>query len=112
MQRDKFYLNHIIESIEKIESYILGASEERFLQNPMMQDAVIRQLEIIGEATKNLDKSTREKQTEIPWADMAKTREFLSHHYFSIDLDVVWQTIKEDLPPLKNLLSILADEDF
>ena len=100
--RDDFvYLRHILEAIEQIEEYVSGMNEASFLRSRLVQDGVIRQCEIIGEATKNLSLETRAKATGVPWRDIAGMRDKLIHQYFGVDLQSVWLTVKEDLPALK-----------
>jgi len=88
-KEDKLYLNDIWEAILKIEKYTKGLSYEEFLNNMMVIDAVVRNLEIIGEATKNLSKEIKSQYPEIPWKEMAGMRDKLIHEYFGIDLDIV-----------------------
>lgn len=112
MQKDNsFFLNHILESISKISSYLGEITQEQFLNNSLIQDATIRQLEIIGEAVKNISVEIRDSHKDIPWQDIAGMRDKLIHHYFGIDLDLVWHTIKEDLPNVEStIMSILRNE--
>lgn len=74
----------------------------------MIQDAVVRQLEIIGEGTKRITKDFRNNNPEIPWADMAGMRDILIHDYIDVDLDIVWKTASESIPKLKTLLEKLV----
>ncbi|MFX0210807.1 MAG: DUF86 domain-containing protein [Candidatus Hodarchaeota archaeon] len=92
---------HIREAIESIESYLEGASYEEFTSNKMMIDAVVRELEIIGEATNNLSKEFRESHSDIVWRRMKDMRNFLIHEYFGVNTKVVWDTCKNDLPVLR-----------
>lgn len=98
---DSIYLQHILDSIEKIESYLKGVSEHHFLQESLIQDGVIRQLGIIGEAVKRLSPSLRTQHSEMPWKDIAGMRDKLIHDYMGVDLDAVWYTATVDVPPLK-----------
>jgi uncharacterized protein with HEPN domain len=95
------YLRHILDAISKIESYLMGLDETAFRADARTQDAVVRQLEIIGEATKRISDNTRAKSPETPWPDIAGMRDKLIHDYFSVDLRRVWNTVQRDLPPLK-----------
>jgi len=99
---DTVYLRHIFDAIKKVEEYTTGMNEESFFASDKTQDAVIRQLEIIGEATKRITINTRSNHGGIPWKDMAGMRDKLIHDYFGVDINAVWQTVEEDLPFLKN----------
>lgn len=101
-QRDEsFYLQHILDAIAKIETYLQGIDEETFYQQTLVQDGVIRQIEIIGEAVKHLSATLRAKYSDVPWDDIAGMRDKLIHGYFGVDLQKVWDTAKEDVPVLK-----------
>jgi uncharacterized protein with HEPN domain len=109
MRDDKVYLEHIIESIDYIASFVLVGKEE-FYKSRLIQDAVIRNLEIIGEAVKNLSSTVREQHQDIPWREMAGFRDILIHHYFGVDLDIVWGVVEKELPRLKlAILDILGE---
>jgi uncharacterized protein with HEPN domain len=99
------YLDHILESISKIEKYIDGMDEDQFLSDELVQDGVIRQLQIIGEAAKRLSVQTRAKYSTVEWKDIAGMRDQLVHDYFGVDLGAVWDTVREDLPALKKALT-------
>jgi uncharacterized protein with HEPN domain len=110
MRRDKAYLKHILDAIPNIEKFIEGLTKEEFFKNVEKQYAVLRGLEIIGEATKNLSKELRTKHRGVPWRDISGMRDKLIHRYFSVDLELVWVTIKNKLPELKNqILKILKE---
>ena len=105
---DTVYLQHILDAISRIESYMQGVSEEAFQANPLVQDGVIRQLGIIGEAVRQLSRSVRERYPNVAWQDIAGMRNKLIHNYLGVDLEIVWQTVKEDLPELnKEIQAIL-----
>lgn len=102
MKKDvNIFLNHISESIEKIEKFTKGISKKEFLESFQTQDAVVRRLEIIGEATKNLPKEFTQKHLEIPWSELARMRDKLIHAYFGVDLNLTFRIVKKDLPDLK-----------
>ncbi|MDZ4725866.1 MAG: DUF86 domain-containing protein [Leptospira sp.] len=101
MKNDQLYLAHILQSVNRILEYIAGISETDFDANYLVQDAVIRQLEIIGEATKRLSDELRTANPQIPWKDMAGMRDVLIHDYLNVDLNIVWKTAKQYIPPLK-----------
>ena len=95
------FIEHILESIKNIEDFIKDSSKNYFLKDKEKQSAIIRQIEIIGEAVKNIPDSFRKKYPNIPWVKIAGMRDKLLHHYFGVDLKTVWKVIKEDLPDLK-----------
>lgn len=106
---DVVYLRHILDAVAQIEEYLQGVSEEEFYQTHLLQDGVIRQLEIIGEATKQISQATRSMNDHIPWKDMAGMRDKLIHDYFGVDIEQIWLTAVHDLPPLKHSLQITLD---
>lgn len=111
MKKDpKIFLKHILESIERIEEFMKEVSKESFLNSVQLQDAVIRRLEIIGEATKNLPNEFRKKYSNIPWSELARMRDKLIHGYFGIDLDLTFDIVKKDLPDLKKKISKILKE--
>jgi len=101
MKEPKIFLKHILESISNIEEFSEGLSKEQLIKDKLVQSAIIRQIEIIGEAVKNLPKSFIAKNPQIEWASIARTRDKLIHHYFGVDIEAVWKMIKEDIPALK-----------
>jgi uncharacterized protein with HEPN domain len=102
MKRDELvYLRHVLDAVERIEQYTDGVDERAFCDNTLIQDGVIRQLEIIGEAVKQLPVALRERYPDIPWQDIAGTRDRLIHHYFGVSLDEVWMMVQRDIPALK-----------
>lgn len=106
----KIYLQHVLESIEAIEQYAKGQSIEMFLTSMRDQDAVIRRLEVIGEAVKNISEDFKNRHPEVPWSKIAGMRNVLIHEYFVVDIRAVWDTIQDDLPQLKRQLREIADE--
>jgi uncharacterized protein with HEPN domain len=104
------FMRHIRDAILRIEDYLRDVDEAGFKQHPLSQDGVIRQIEIIGEATKRLSPELRLRYTHIVWGDMARMRDKLIHDYFGVDIDKVWLTAIEDLPILKTEIErILVD---
>lgn len=105
------YLLHIRDAITKIERYTSTATYEQFLKSEWDQDAVIRNLEIIGEALSHIDQAFREAHSTLPWRKIIALRNILIHAYFGVDLDLVWKIITKDVPELKQELeSILRKQ--
>ena len=100
-RRDKEFLADIKAAIERINSYVDDITYDEFLQKPMTQDAVIRNLEVIGEAIKNLTPALRKKHNEVLWKELAGLRDKIIHFYFGIKWSIVWSVIKEKLPELE-----------
>ncbi|KCZ71015.1 hypothetical protein ANME2D_03044 [Candidatus Methanoperedens nitroreducens] len=113
MKRDvKLYLQDIWESILAIEEYTGTLTEEEFYKNRQVQDAVLRRLEIIGEAVKNIDKHFRNRYPDIAWKKIAGMRDVLIHAYFGINMKRVWGVVKKDIPELKQeILFIMENKD-
>ena len=105
---DRVYIEDILESINLIERYIENISFEEFSIDFEKQDAVIRRLEIIGEAVKNLSGKLKEENPEIPWRKMAGLRDVVIHQYFGVSYELVWKTVKNDMPVLKNKLERIS----
>ncbi|WP_448545860.1 HepT-like ribonuclease domain-containing protein [Roseiflexus sp.] len=99
---DREYLYDIREAIRRIKAYIGGMTWSSFLEDTRTQDAVIRNLEVIGEATKNLSTGVRQRYTSIPWRNMAGVRDRLIHHYFGVNLDVIWEIVTNELDKVES----------
>jgi len=109
-KEDKVYLKHIEEAILKIERYTKDCEFKDFIENSLVQDGVIRQLQIIGEATKLITDEKRKKYPDIPWKDIAGMRDKLVHAYFGVDLEAVWIAVEQEMPILKESIILLLEE--
>jgi len=105
---DRIYLEHIQEAVEKIMAYSAGGRDE-FMENSMIQDAVARNFEIVGEATKRLSPETLQKRPDLPWNDIARFRDVLIHHYMGVDLKRVWNVIESHLPALRKAVKEMLE---
>jgi len=110
MRNDRTYLTHIREAIESIEEYLEGVSYDQFVSSKMTIDAVVRELEIIGEASNNISDRFRRQHSGVLWRRMKNMRNFLIHEYFGVNTKVVWDTCKDDLPQLKTFIEKIFDE--
>ena len=108
-EKDKFYLENILDSIKQIEKFLKGFDKAAFLKSDLHQNAVIRKLEIIGEATKRISVSLKVTHEDVAWRKPAGLRDVLIHDYLGIDIEKVWQTVVNDLPVLKKQIKKILD---
>ncbi|WP_324736557.1 DUF86 domain-containing protein [Thermococcus sp. SY098] len=106
----RLFLQDMLESIERIEEYTEGYDFETFTKDRKTVDAVLRNLEIIGEAARHIPENIRIQHPEIPWKRVIGLRNVVIHHYFGVDLSIVWVIIKKQLPELKNAVISLLEE--
>ena len=107
---DTDYLLHILEAGKRTIAYVSKTTYEEFLEDTKTQDAVLRNLEIIGEAGKNISSSLKDRHPEIPWKNMAGMRDKLIHHYFGVNLNIVWIVTKDELQDIiDNIRTIISD---
>ena len=104
------YIKDILDAINNIEDYTQTISFQKFSRDQKTIDAVVRNFEIIGEASKNIPQETKDKYVKIPWASMVGIRDKLIHEYFGVNFEVLWKTIKEDLPPLEGKISKITKD--
>lgn len=107
---DKARLQHILDAIISIQGYVSEASYKDFMANPMMQDACVWQLQIIGEASSKVSQELKETQSEIPWQDMKKFRNIAAHQYFGIDENIIWDIIQQDLDTLRKQVFAMLEK--
>ena len=107
MRDDLAFIEHILLCIEKIQDYTKNLTKKDFNNNELVQDAVIRNIEIIGEAVKKISKELKSQYPNIPWKEMSGMRDKLIHDYFGVDVDVVWRTVNDDIPFLKSLIGTI-----
>jgi len=104
------YLQDILESIQQIEEYLDGINENEFYQNSEKQDAVLRRLEIIGEAVKHISDDIRNEYDQIPWRKIAGMRDIIIHEYFGVTLSMIWVVTQRDLPDLKSKIKDIIND--
>ncbi len=107
MKDDTLYLIHIAECIARVESYTQGMTKEAFLAAEMVQDAVIRNLQTMAESTQRLSVRAKESRPEIDWRKIAGFRNILVHDYLGVDLEKVWEIVRNDLPILKDAIDAM-----
>lgn len=100
-KNDEVYLQHILDAIAKIEQYTTGVSYQVFSESSLVQDGTVHELEIIGEASRNLSEEFRNRHDEVPWHQIIGMRNRIVHVYFDLDLPAVWDAVKLDVPDLK-----------
>ena len=112
MPRDyRLYLDDILEACRKVEGYLQGVFRDQFDGDSMRIDAVLHNLHIIGEAVKGIPDEIREEHPEIEWRKIAGLRDIVAHHYFGIDLDIIWDVTQNKLPELFRSISEIVGEE-
>jgi len=101
----KILISHILECIDKIEEYVKSITKEEFLRSTQIQDAVMRRVEIIGEAVKHIPEDVKVKYADIPWKRIAGMRDILIHEYFGVDLELTWKVAKVEILDLKKKIA-------
>lgn len=103
MKTDHLYIVHIIECAEMIQRYTAGGRRE-FLNDDLIQDAVVRRLQMLTESTQRLSDFVKHRRTDVPWRDIAELRNVLVHYYLGVDPVLIWEIVEKDLPPLLNVI--------
>ncbi|AFH38438.1 HepT-like ribonuclease domain-containing protein [Thermus thermophilus] len=106
----RLLLQDMLESLEKIERYTAGLTFERFAQDDRTVDAVVRNLEVIGEAARQIPSEVRERYPEVPWRRVIGLRNVVVHEYFAVDVEIVWTVVRQSLPELKEALRRMMAE--
>jgi len=106
-----FYLEDMLQSMQRIEEYLHGLDFEKFKTTYIVVDAVVRNFEIIGEATKNIPADIQKKYPEIPWQKMYRLRNLIAHEYFGIDYEMIWEIAKNNLPQNRNDLNKIIEKE-
>ncbi|OGH71192.1 MAG: hypothetical protein A2921_03035 [Candidatus Magasanikbacteria bacterium RIFCSPLOWO2_01_FULL_43_20b] len=111
MKKDpKIFLLHILESIANVEDYLAGKTKKDFLESELLQDAFIRRLEVIGEAVSQIPDDVRRVFPKVSWQEISGMRNKLIHEYFIVDLHLVWEVVRKDIPQLKKQITKVLEE--
>jgi uncharacterized protein with HEPN domain len=109
-KEDFIFIEHILDSINAIQTFSKNLSKEQLISNRLKQSAIVREIEIIGEAVKNISETLKNKHPEVLWKEIAGTRDKMIHHYFGVDISIVWNIISSDLPILKEQMLKIKQE--
>jgi uncharacterized protein with HEPN domain len=109
MKDERLYLIHIKECIERIESYIGNADKRKFLNSTLLQDAVIRNLQVLAESTQRLSDEAKDRRQDIDWYKISGFRNILLHDYLGLDLDTVWNIVVKEMPVLKKAVEEMLE---
>ena len=109
-KRDIIFIEHVLESITAIEQFLEKTTKEELCSSRLKQSAIVREVEIIGEAVKNVSNALKLKYPDVEWKNIVHTRDKLIHHYFGVDLNIVWNIVKKDLPVLKKQIEKIKKE--
>ena len=108
---DVVFLEHILDSIEAIGQFSKNITKQDLVSNRLKRSAIVREIEIIGEAVKNISQNLKHKHKEIAWKEIAGTRDKMIHHYFGVDVNIIFDIIKKDLPKLKKQIQHILKQE-
>ncbi len=108
---DKEFILDMLTACERIINYTRNMDFEDFENNDLVLDAVVRNIEILGEATKRISDEFKDKYSEIPWKEIARTRDKIIHFYFGVDVDIIWDIVQADIPDLSKKLRFLIEQE-
>src|SRR3989344_3115231 len=108
---DAVFLEHILDSIDAIEQFSKNITKSELDSNRLKRSAIVREIEIIGEAVKNISPSLKKKHTEVEWKSITGTRDKMIHHYFGVDTNIILDIIKNDLPKLKKQIQEILETE-
>lgn len=111
MKEDLIYVSHILIAIADIKEFTKGLNKKDFSKNKMAEHAVVRNIEVIGEAGKHLSATFKEKHKDIPWKDIIKMRNKVTHFYFGINYDIVWEVVRRDIPVLEEKMKAIIKSE-
>ncbi|MEK6895270.1 MAG: DUF86 domain-containing protein [Nanoarchaeota archaeon] len=109
-KEDIIFVKHILDSINAIKEFSVNLSKEELSLNRLKQNAIVREIEIIGEASKNISNKTKDMHQEVKWKEIVGTRDKMIHHYFGIDITLIWEIIKKDIPILEKQMQGIKEE--
>ncbi|MBA7620365.1 hypothetical protein ES703_27714 [subsurface metagenome] len=109
-KNDMAFIEHVLDSINAIEKFSKNITKKELISNRLKQSAIIREIEIIGEAVKNISNRTKERHKEVAWKEIIGTRDKIIHHYFGVDMNIIWKILREDLPELKRQMQNIKKE--
>ena len=101
-KNDLMFIEHVLDSINAIRDFSKDMNKDEFIKNRLKKSAIVREIEIIGEAVKNISSDLKHKHSEIEWREIVGTRDKMIHHYFGVDLNIVWSIVKNDISKLKS----------
>lgn len=106
MNKDRFFILHIRDAISLIKEYTKGISRKDLDHNSLLRDGIVHQIQVIGEAAKNLSTAFTNQYTSVPWSEIARMRDRIVHHYFDVDLDVVWGVVERDIDMVQAVVDL------